>query len=608
MTDDAALVELAQSGDASAFAELYERYFDRIHDFLARMVRDRAEAADLAQDTFLRAMNSISTLHNGASFKSWLFTIARNTALNRLERASRTRPLERTNDEGDEYSYDVVDSDRFGSPEEATEAASLAALVWEAAAALEPRYYSVLHLTVREGMDSAEIAEAMGVTRNNAYVLVNRMKKALEDAVGALALFRGRRQCAELDAALAHHEVGGMSPEARRLIERHASGCDDCTERRTRLASPFAAFAALAPIHAEASVKASVLAHVHAAFEAGAGLPGGAGGGSAGSGGTGSGGTGSGGTGSGGTGSGGTGSGGAGPIGSPESLVWPPPGSDETVIEGGRGSSSVTANTLDGRGRLRRWGPRVGAGGAALLLLIGAPIAAFAILGGGDGDGSPTPTPTPTVTATSSTVTPTAVPILVTSTVAPTGSATPTSTPVAIEGSPGSSLRSGSGATPTPEASQRGGQPPLPAPPTEAPPTEAPSTATPVPTSTPVPPTATPACTPQLTATPSQLTFSGGSRTQTVQLKAIGCALEFAAVPSAGWLSASPVSGSIAAGGVATLLVTVDSGDRSAKSGRVQLTGSGGTVNVFVTVLASTPTPTSTPCSGINCPGGGLTQ
>ncbi len=125
MRDDAALVELAQAGDAAAFAELYERYFDRIHDFLGRMARDRAEAADLTQDTFLRAMNNLPALANGASFRSWLFTIARNTALNRLERPARMQPLERTTEDGEEFSYDIVDAGRFGSPQEAAEAASM---------------------------------------------------------------------------------------------------------------------------------------------------------------------------------------------------------------------------------------------------------------------------------------------------------------------------------------------------------------------------------------------------------------------------------------------------------------------------------------------------
>src|SRR5262245_55683289 len=102
MRDDATLVEMAVQGDSTAFAELYERYFDRVFDFLARMVRDQAEAADLAQDTFLKAMNGLTTLGKGASFKSWLFTIARNTALNRIERSSRLQPLQGRSDDDDE--------------------------------------------------------------------------------------------------------------------------------------------------------------------------------------------------------------------------------------------------------------------------------------------------------------------------------------------------------------------------------------------------------------------------------------------------------------------------------------------------------------------------
>jgi DNA-directed RNA polymerase specialized sigma24 family protein len=60
MNDDATLVERAVAGDREAFAALYELYFDSVYDFLARMVRDQAQAADLAQDTFLRAMHSLS--------------------------------------------------------------------------------------------------------------------------------------------------------------------------------------------------------------------------------------------------------------------------------------------------------------------------------------------------------------------------------------------------------------------------------------------------------------------------------------------------------------------------------------------------------------------
>ena len=127
---DSALIELARDGSQPAFAELYTRYFDPVYDFLARMTRNRDEAADITQDTFIKAMNALGGLQKGASFKSWIFTIARNTALNRLERAKRTRPLTFEDDEGEETSFDVIDVDRFGNPEEAADVQATAALVW----------------------------------------------------------------------------------------------------------------------------------------------------------------------------------------------------------------------------------------------------------------------------------------------------------------------------------------------------------------------------------------------------------------------------------------------------------------------------------------------
>src|SRR6476659_5918 len=59
---DGADVRKALAGDQAAFAALYERYFNRVYDFLARMLRDSAAAEDVTQETFIQAMTALPSL------------------------------------------------------------------------------------------------------------------------------------------------------------------------------------------------------------------------------------------------------------------------------------------------------------------------------------------------------------------------------------------------------------------------------------------------------------------------------------------------------------------------------------------------------------------
>ena len=86
-SSDADLVVLARDGSEDAFAELYSRYFPRVYDFLARLLKDRQEAADVTQDTFIRAMQALPNLEKPESFESWLFTIAHRNGLNLIQRS-----------------------------------------------------------------------------------------------------------------------------------------------------------------------------------------------------------------------------------------------------------------------------------------------------------------------------------------------------------------------------------------------------------------------------------------------------------------------------------------------------------------------------------------
>jgi RNA polymerase sigma-70 factor (ECF subfamily) len=75
-TDDTSLVAAALAGSSSAFSDLFQRHYPQIHVFAFRLTLCPAEAADIAQDTFIQAARSLGSFRQEASFKNWLFTIA----------------------------------------------------------------------------------------------------------------------------------------------------------------------------------------------------------------------------------------------------------------------------------------------------------------------------------------------------------------------------------------------------------------------------------------------------------------------------------------------------------------------------------------------------
>jgi RNA polymerase sigma-70 factor (ECF subfamily) len=85
----AQLVDEAQAGDPMAFAELYIALFDRVHRWLQVALRDREDAADAAQQVFLRAFEALPRYTETTGFRQWVFAIARNLAYDRLHAASR---------------------------------------------------------------------------------------------------------------------------------------------------------------------------------------------------------------------------------------------------------------------------------------------------------------------------------------------------------------------------------------------------------------------------------------------------------------------------------------------------------------------------------------
>jgi len=88
--EEESLVRRAQQQDQQAFAQLYEEHFDKIYRYVALRIGDRAEAEDITQQVFLKALRSISSFRwKGTPFSAWLFRIAHNQMVDHLRKKTK---------------------------------------------------------------------------------------------------------------------------------------------------------------------------------------------------------------------------------------------------------------------------------------------------------------------------------------------------------------------------------------------------------------------------------------------------------------------------------------------------------------------------------------
>ncbi len=248
---DAQLVAGVLARDREAFGAVYDRYGDRLYDFAHSMLRQREEAEDAVADSFVIVAERLGQLRDPDRLRPWLYAIVRSECLRRLK--ARTRIAYG----GDEQLVDMADTS--ASPESEAEMTALRELVWDASAGLAERDRAMLDLHLRHGLEGAELGEAMGVSANNAYVMLSRVRTQVERSLGALLIARlGRDECDDLDGLLADWD-GRFSPLVRKRVARHVDDCDVCSDRRRMIVSPLTLLSGVPILAAPLSLRDRVL-------------------------------------------------------------------------------------------------------------------------------------------------------------------------------------------------------------------------------------------------------------------------------------------------------------------------------------------------------------
>lgn len=187
---DQGIVVLARAGEEVAYRELIRRYERPLFSLLYRMVRDRELAEDLAQETFIKALNAIESYRPEYKFSSWIFKIANNAAIDHLRR----RELDTLSLEGSPHAEtpDAVEAtalqigDRQESPLDAVEARELGGQIERAITQLRPEYRSCILLRHVEGRAYEEIAEILNLPLGTVKTYIHRARNELRQALAHL--------------------------------------------------------------------------------------------------------------------------------------------------------------------------------------------------------------------------------------------------------------------------------------------------------------------------------------------------------------------------------------------------------------------------------------
>ena len=178
---------LENERDLHDFQRIVEENYQRVYSVIYRMIEDREEAEDLAQDTFVNAYRAYATFRHESQVYTWLYRIAVNLTKNRLDRRKRRRSSEGPSldapvelDE-DELARQVEDWRH--APERSAENSELERVLSREVVRLRPEYKEVVILRDYENLSYEDVARVVGCSVQAVKSRLFRARSVLRKAL-----------------------------------------------------------------------------------------------------------------------------------------------------------------------------------------------------------------------------------------------------------------------------------------------------------------------------------------------------------------------------------------------------------------------------------------
>jgi RNA polymerase sigma-70 factor (ECF subfamily) len=184
---DQEVVAWALQGQERAHREILRRYERPIFSLIYRMVRDREQAEDLAQESFVKALNALDSYKPEFKFSSWIFKIANNVTIDFL----RKRKLDTLSIEGAPDATTAVRAEATTlqivspgeSPLQEVESRELGGAIEKAIGALRPEYKACILLRHLEDRSYEEIAQILSLPLGTVKTYIHRARTELMEAL-----------------------------------------------------------------------------------------------------------------------------------------------------------------------------------------------------------------------------------------------------------------------------------------------------------------------------------------------------------------------------------------------------------------------------------------
>lgn len=175
------LVRRSRNGDIEAFEELIKSYEKRIFNIALKMVGNREDASDVAQEVCIKIFKSIDKFKENSSFSTWVYRITSNVCIDQArKRRNNIISLAAASDDG-EYEIPIANEDKL--PEEIVESRELSKMVKSYIHKLVPEQRIIIVMRDIYGYSYEEIANILGVSMGTVKSRLNRARGTLKDKI-----------------------------------------------------------------------------------------------------------------------------------------------------------------------------------------------------------------------------------------------------------------------------------------------------------------------------------------------------------------------------------------------------------------------------------------